>query len=340
MKLTMTGVDHNTPIDLREKLAFTKGEVREALRILCGQGIPAVLLSTCNRTELYCESDHARDWLYRLKRVPFSSLEPVVYGAANRAAAAHLFRVAAGLESRLIGEDQILGQVKDALAMAQEESASAALLNQVFRCAISAAKEVKTARCLSNGSLTAPQRALELMRGWRDNLSGCKALVIGAGNMGRITAQLLCEQNIHVSMTRRRILTEPLEGIQYVDYMERYRVLNEAEIVVSATASPHWTLCASAVRRCNAKERVFVDLAVPRDIDPNISQTPGASLYDIDDIGGGSCEGGARAMEIWAKYETRLSDWLAGREKYSRQAEAAHYTGQRNLGLDGQFENR
>lgn len=325
MKVAMAGVDHKTPIDLREKFAFTDCEARAALRALKARGVCAALLSTCNRTELWLEqrSEAACDpakLLCDLKGI--SGLHAsALYRCANEDAANHLFRVAAGLESRVRGEDQILGQVKAAAEMAIDEQSSGAVLNTLLRVAVTAAKQVKTDLRLSAIPPNAPQIAAELAKGRLGSLQGRSVLIIGDGTMGRMAAETFHTEGAQVLLTRRRHKTDGVEVAcaQRVPYDDRYEYIAHSDVVISATSSPHFTLEGALVSAAlNGSPVVMVDLAVPRDIDPTAATINGVTLYDMDAIGGGEIIGEDEAMAIWAEQSTKFKEWLASRGMYRR----------------------
>lgn len=325
LKVAMAGVDHKTPIDIREKFAFTDGEARAALRALKARGVHAALLSTCNRTELWLEqkSEQVCDpaaLLCALKGIS-GRHAGALYRCADEAAANHLFRVAAGLESRVRGEDQILGQVKAAAEMAIDERSSGAVLNTLMRVAVTAAKQVKTDLRLSAIPPNAPAIAAELAKNALGSLYGQRVLIIGDGLMGRLTAETFHSEGAKVLLTRRRHKTDGVEVAcaQRVPYDDRYEFIAHCAVVISATASPHFTLEGALISAAlNGSPLVMVDLAVPRDIDPAAATISGVTLYDVDAIGGGEMPGEDEAMAIWAQQSAKFYEWHASRTEYRR----------------------
>jgi glutamyl-tRNA reductase len=360
LNLSLAGVDHHTPIDIREKAVFTVSEVIEAINRFKREGISAVILSTCNRTEVYCEAgcaDEAGKLLMSEKDISKS----LIYQKAGKDVTEHLFKVTAGFESLLVGEDQILGQVKDAIAISQGEGCSSGLLNQLFRVAVSAAKEIKTKLFIRPLPVSTPMKALEFVRREFGGMPGTRvepvafgecvfdgsqqcvqnrleALVIGNGQIGMQTASLFSDCGISVTMTKRRDISECAlpAGLRIIPFCDRYDAVGKVDIIVSATASPHFTLdfdnfnMASRVGTAGDSDpkRIFMlDLAVPRDIDPRIGRLYNVRLYDTDDMV--LCPIHKINMEkveqIWDRYRIRLTDWAAGRQEvYAFAANACH----------------
>ena len=290
----MSGLEHSqVPISLRERLSFTKQQTGEMVRKLHSfpQVSGCVLISTCNRTELYlscteevvpgkllCQAAGAEYPLYQDAFVTLSEKDAVQ----------HLMEVAAGIRSRIFGEDQIISQVKDSIAIAREAGAADSVLETLFRSAVSAGKEVRTKVRLTSVPTSAASMAVDLLREKLGDLTGKKALVIGNGEMGRLAASLLRQEGCQVSVTLRtyrhgETIVPP--GCGVVPYDQRFLHMEGCDLLLSATTSPHYTVTVEPLSKLPSLPAVLVDLAIPRDIQPEVGQLPGVSLYNIDDLG-------------------------------------------------------
>lgn len=296
MNIQMIGIDHTTaPVDVRQEFSFTKKATGEALVWLKEQKeiSGAILLSTCNRMELWLSfqegfSGSAKDFLNGIKQTD-NQYGKYLVARRNREAAEHLFRLAGGLESRILGEDQILTQVKEAAAFSRERGGTDQVLEVLFRMAVTAGKKIKTEIPMQKANYSAAHLALEALQAMGESLKGRECLVIGNGEMGRLTALALLEEGAKVTMTVRQYRAGGLqipEGCGKVNYKERYGHLQGCSLIVSATASPNYTITKEELQNirlmAEGQEQIFIDLAVPRDIEPSIEELPGVRLYDID----------------------------------------------------------
>lgn len=290
----MSGLDHSrAPVGLREQLSFTKQQAAEMMgKLRSLPGISGcVLLSTCNRTELYlscvAEADPG-ELLCRAAETEYAPYRDAFVTRSGQETVEHLMAVAAGLCSRIWGEDQIISQVKDAVAIAREAGAADPVLETLFRVAVSAGKAVRSKVRLSAVPTSAAAMAVALLGERLGTLRGRTALVIGNGEMGRLSAALLREAGCQVSVTLRtyrhgETIVPP--GCGVVPYDERFRYMEGCDLVLSATTSPHYTVTADRLSALSALPAVLVDLAIPRDIQPEVAGLPGVSLYNIDDLG-------------------------------------------------------
>jgi len=329
MALIMAGIDYKTAdVDIRGLFSFTAaagGELMEAARALPGvEG--CVLLSTCNRTELYlsCGGDTEPDPVGILCEA--NGISTAAYGGfftlrRQRAAALHLMMLTAGLRSQIRGEDQILAQVKTAVTAARELRCCDGVLETLFRCAVSASKKSKTLAPFSNAEPSVVKRALEVLTNRLGTLENKTALVIGNGEMGKLAASMLAAAGCNVTMTLRSYKRGSVEipaGCGSIPYDDRYRFLPGCDIAVSATSSPHFTLSGEALALCPRIPSLLVDLAVPRDIDPAASALPGITCWNIDTLGG-SAPGGEAAEKLLAikgiveEYMDRFDKWASYR---------------------------
>lgn len=294
MNIIMSGLEHSlAPISLRERLSFTRQQTAEMMsKIQSFSRISGcVLLSTCNRTELYlsCAAEtNPGELLCRAAGAEYAPYKNVFVTRSGKEAAEHLMQVAAGLRSRIFGEDQIISQVKNAIALAREAKTADSVLETLFRSAISAGKEVRTKVRLTSVPTSAAGMAVALLQKKLGELKGKKALVIGNGEMGRLSASLLQQAGCQVSVTLRSYRhgeTIVPAGCSVVPYEERFRYMEDRDILVSATTSPHYTVTAGQLDEILSPPAVMVDLAIPRDIQPEVGGLPGISLYNIDDLG-------------------------------------------------------
>jgi len=287
----MAGLDHRSaPLPVREAFAFTQSRKEEFYAALHSRAglLGAVLVATCNRTELYLSLPEGAGadpfaLLCAGAGVPAAAYRPYARGAAGDEVFRHLAFTACGMESQILGEDQIIAQVKDAVALARACGAADSVLEVLFRTAVTAAKRVKTDIRFPRQGASVATRALELLQPF----GARRVLVIGNGEVGRLVANQLLEQDCAVTMTLRsyRHGAVPVPaGAQSVDYQRRYEVMPDYDAVVSATSSPHCTIEADALAGLAALPRVMIDLAVPRDIDPQVAARWGVTLYNMDTL--------------------------------------------------------
>jgi len=298
--MLVVGLSHRTaPIEVRERLAIPPGEVESALDRL--QRYPeigeAVLLSTCNRVELYVvpqgETVEAERAVTRfMSEVGGREVVPYLWAHRNEAAVQHLFRVAASLDSMVLGEPQILGQLKDAIRRAEKCQAVGPTLSQAMRSALSAAKKVRTETNVGAGQVSVPSVAVDLARQIFDEFAGATALMVGAGEMAESAAKLLARAGARVVVVNRSperaerlaadVGGEPATWDSLTDSLIR------ADIVISSTASPSHVITKKQLKSIRRQRRgrslFLIDIAVPRDVDPRVNDLENVYLYDIDDL--------------------------------------------------------
>lgn len=293
MGIQMVGIDHNlAAIDVRMIFSFTKKQMAEALEQLKQMpGIEGcVLLSTCNRMELWVSTgeDFAGalyERLCEIREVPAEHYREFFTFREGREAVHHLFRLAGGLESRILGEDQIVTQVGEALKFAREYYATDHVMETLFRMAVTAAKKVKTHVELSPADSSVVRTAIETLKAQGKTFRGKRCMVIGNGVMGKLAATALRAEDADVTVTVRQYRSGVVEipkRCKRIDYGLRMSLFGMCDYVVSATVSPNYTLPYELVSASLEHPVVLIDLAVPRDIDPMVREIPGVELYDID----------------------------------------------------------
>lgn len=303
MSIRMIGIDHTlAEVAVREIFSFTKKQAAELMEKWKKReeinGL--VLLSTCNRLEIYFSTEETEEADYCGLLCEEKGVEPEKFRhffcrRTGREAVRHLLSMTAGLESLIVGEDQILGQVKEALSFAREYYAADKVLEVLFRQAVTTGKEVKTKTPLSRANLSSAGEAVESLKRQGAVFAGKKCLVIGNGAMGKLTAQTLLEEGADVTVTVRqyhRGIVDIPPGARRIGYAERYEALGDCDYIFSATSSPNLTLTKEKLleertlkkSKDREEKKIFVDLAVPRDIEPEIGDLPGILLYDVDDF--------------------------------------------------------
>jgi len=301
MALLSLGINHLTaPVDIREKVAFAPEQMTQALHEL--QDIPAVnetvIVSTCNRTEIYCDasSDCAEvitHWLTAHHGIGENSLSPFIYQHSDQEVARHLFRVASGLDSMVLGEPQILGQLKDSYARARDGNAINSILDRLFQHSFSVAKRVRTDTEIGSNPVSVAFAAVSLSKQIFSNLDELHALLIGAGETIELVSRHLKSQQIgsmtiaNRSIERARALADQI-GADAVQINAIPEELVRADIVISSTASQLPILgkgaIESALKQRKHRPVFMVDLAVPRDIEPEASTLQDIYLYTVDDL--------------------------------------------------------
>ena len=294
----LVGLNHRTaPVDVRERISVAEArlpEIAEALtRLPSVEG--ACVVSTCNRVEVLVSStsedvvDTLIDWLADHGRTTREILEPHLYIRRGSDAVTHLFRVASGLDSMLIGEPQIAGQVKKAFAAGSLDPA----LQQLFEQAMHVAKRVRSQTGIGKHAVSVPYAAVELAKKIFGELNGVRVLLLGAGEIGELTAEHFSKQRVRQIFVANKTFERAVElaqrfGGRAVQFNAFEEQLTECDIVIASTAAPHFVIERSQVQRAlearSQRGLFLVDLAVPRNIDPSIAEVDGAFLYNIDDL--------------------------------------------------------
>jgi glutamyl-tRNA reductase len=294
------GTNHRTaPLNIREKMAVSAEKMPAFLEKLRRHIPCGVIISTCNRTEIYTagnDSDSiARDCLDFLKshlRISDRELGKHIYSCKDREAVDHLFRVASGLESMIVGEYEVLSQVSQALAMAEKAGMVNHPLRYLFRSAVKTGRLVRQKTDISKNAMSVSSVAVDLATKVHGDIENCKIVIIGAGEAGRLVIKIARERGasriVVASRTlqRARVLAEKLNGIP-VDHSRVIDEIGDAHIVVTCTGAPHWVLDTARVIKVMDNRNapmVLIDIAVPRNVEPEVKRVDGVSLYNIDDL--------------------------------------------------------
>lgn len=294
MGIIMAGIDHTkASLDVRSLFSFTKKKTAalyDEMRLVSGL-LGCVILSTCNRMELWLSTeDEARlsplSLLCARLELQQSDYEPFFVYREGHEAVEHLFRLAAGMESQIMGEDQIITQVGDALAMARSCYATDKALEVLFRLAVTGAKRVKTEARFTSADQSVIHAALLALEAEGMTFAGKKCMVIGNGMMGRISAQALLDRDAEVTVTVREYrsgIVDIPKGCNRIGYSRRLELLPDCDLVISATSSPNYTLRCDDLLPLEVDHTIpLIDLAVPRDIDPASGKLSWVRLYDVD----------------------------------------------------------
>jgi glutamyl-tRNA reductase len=335
--LLAIGMSHKTaPLALRERIALPEGRAASVLREIVKHDeiYEAVAISTCNRTEVYLvvgdavEAESAAlGSMSRQASVRPTELMEAIYSLRDADAVRHLFEVAAGLDSMIVGEAEVQGQVKRAYELALVEGVTGPISNRLFRDALAAGKRARTETGISRSQASVSSVAVELARATLGELAERTVLVIGAGENGELAARAFHQRGVEtVFVANRRhdraISLAERYGGTAVRFEDMLPALIRADIVVAATASPHQIVgraeLAEVMHDRHGRPLLLIDLAVPRDIDPEVRDIPGATLYDMDDLQRevsrnlGSREAEARkARELVAQEAERFAQWRA-----------------------------
>ena len=300
-KIIVIGFDYkHSPLEVREKVAFTSSGLKKAYEKIKNDAKikETIILSTCNRSEIYAYANDAERGIEYLKafyadffNISSKELQKNIRIRWGFKAVNHIFEVASGFKSMIIGEDQILGQVKDAYKKAIEHKSSAKVLNRLFLDSITTAKKLKTLTGISNNSISVSSIGIKLIEKEIGKLSGKKALIIGLGEMSKIAVKNLLEKNLEkiylTNRTSKKILDlgDESQMIEGIDFKDRYMFINKVDIIISSTAAPHFVLHKDEfLKHYRNQPLCILDLAIPRDVDPLLKDVLGIKIFKIDDI--------------------------------------------------------
>jgi glutamyl-tRNA reductase len=318
MSLVLVGTSHRlAPVEVREKVAFDRDQARDLAHRLAAGGAEVVCLSTCNRTEIYAVAADGE----ALANGALAAA-PDLYRLHDEEAALHLFRVAAGLDSLVPGEGEILGQVRTAY----EDGATGPVLDRLFRQALHAGKKVRAETAIAESPSSVSSAAAALAQQVFGDLDGCRVLLVGAGGVSELAARNLASRGATIGWVASRTLERARElaerhGAEALALDGLAARIAEADIVVASTSAPDFVIKAADVPARRGRPLFLIDLAVPRDIDPAAAELDGVYVYDIDDLEAvvseslsGRRREAERAEAIVAQEAARFRDWQASLE--------------------------
>jgi glutamyl-tRNA reductase len=302
-EVILVGLNYRTaPVEVRERISFPEEELNRYLKAL--RGLPSLsegfILSTCNRVEICAAArdpvkgvDEIKDFLALQHELPLSEFEDTLYVLQGEELVRHLFRVAASLDSMVVGEPQILGQIKEAYRTAHASGTTGTLLNKLLHKAFSVAKRVRTETSVGNRSVSVSVVAVELAKRIFDRLKGREVLIVGAGEMCELAAQHLVHEGVKRVLVTNRTwerameMAERFQG-EAIPFPELPNALLRVDIVISSTSSSGFIVrkeeVSDIIRKRKHSPLFFIDIAVPRDIDPQVNTIDNVYLYDIDDL--------------------------------------------------------
>ncbi|MDA2913647.1 glutamyl-tRNA reductase [Acidobacteriia bacterium AH_259_A11_L15] len=303
MQLSLVGLNHRTaPIEVRERLHFAEKDLPAALHALRERpGVnEALIFSTCNRVEVLARLEDeikalplVSDFLAATRRVARGSFEPLLYHHSQREAIRHVFRVASSLDSMVVGEPQVLGQVKAAYATARAVGSLGGILDEVLTRSFAVAKKVRAETGIATTAVSVSYAAVELARKIFGDLEGRNVFVIGAGKMSELAARHLLHSGAQAIFVANRTYARAQElaqawGGKAIQYDDLLKHISQADIILSSTGAPHYIIKKEHGQRFLAERRnrpmFFIDIAVPRDIDPALNELDNIFVYDIDDL--------------------------------------------------------
>lgn len=334
MTILALGINHRTAsVNVREKVAFQPEQLEAALQSLVQQGAvnESVIVSTCNRTEIYCHAESPElarivDWLATFHQLSAEELHQYIYQHADDEAITHLMSVASGLDSLVLGEPQILGQVKQAYQAARDAGTIGSVFERLFQATFSVAKAVRTETDVGQNAVSVAYAAVNLARHIFSSLDSATVLLIGAGDTAELAARHLKEQGVKRLMVANRTIARAEELTQVTGgephtLTHLPEILPQADIVISSTASPVPVvgkgLVESALRKRRHKPMLLIDLAVPRDIEEQTAELEDIYLYTVDDLQGIVSknirqreEAAAEAKELISRHVETFVAWM------------------------------
>lgn len=344
MDILIVGLSHKTaPVEVREKISFSEEALDDGLKTLVEYPniSEALIVSTCNRVEIYSSApkkniEKARDdiaeFISQYHEVPREQLDPHLYVLSGEEAVKHIFRVSSSLDSMVVGEPQILGQVKDAYTCAAHVQATGNVLNRLLHKAFSVAKRVRTETRIATSAVSISFAAVELAKKIFGELDGKTVMLIGAGEMAELSAKHLLNNGVaHIMVANRtferaKALAEEFDGSAiHFDDLEQQMEL--ADIVISSTGAPttiiNKKMVKGVIKRRRRRPMFFIDIAVPRDIEPDVNDVENVYSYNIDDLEGvvqtnikTREKEAARAEDIVEQEVTQFREWLRSRDAF------------------------
>ena len=339
MKLTVIGLNHQTaPLAIREQLAFAAAALPEAVRDLSvNAAAETVILSTCNRTELYCVGDAEMiiNWLAHYQGVNAADIRPYLYTLGCSETIRHAFRVACGLDSMVLGEAQILGQMKEAVRIAREQGSISTWLNALFQRTFQAAKEVRSLSGVGDNVVSMASAAVRMAEQSVGDISRLNVLFVGAGEMNESVATYFAAKQPRSLMVANRTLTRAANlcsklgnGAQACKLEALPEILHRYDIIISCTGSElpvitrEMVAQAAAQRSNHQKTQFMLDLAVPRDIEAEVAQLPHIALFTVDDMAERVAHGkearAAAAAQAEAMVQAKVNEFVAWQQSRQR----------------------
>jgi len=339
MKLTVIGLNHQTaPLAIREQLAFSAAALADAVRDLSvNAAAEAVILSTCNRTELYCVGDAEMiiNWLAHYQGVNAADIRPYLYTLGCSETIRHAFRVACGLDSMVLGEAQILGQMKEAVRIAREQGSISTWLNALFQRTFQAAKEVRSLSGVGDNVVSMASAAVRMAEQSVGDISRLNVLFVGAGEMNESVATYFAAKQPRSLMVANRTLTRAANlcsklgnGAQACKLEALPEILHRYDIIISCTGSElpvitrEMVAQAAAQRSNHQKTQFMLDLAVPRDIEAEVAQLPHIALFTVDDMAERVAHGkearAAAAAQAEAMVQAKVNEFVAWQQSRQR----------------------
>jgi len=329
MNLIVVGLSHKTaPIEIREKLSFPSQEIKIPLQKIVNlpEIYEGVILSTCNRVEVFLSSRDTEKAIQEIKnfladyhQIPLGEITPHLYFYVDQEAVKHVFRVASSLDSMVVGEPQILGQMKDAYRWAVECKATGSILNRLLHKAFFVAKRVRTETNIGSSAVSVSFATVELARKIFDKIDEKNILLIGAGEMAELITQHLTSNGVQDLFVANRTFEKAHNlvkqfGGRAVGFDDISVYLPQADIVISSASASHFVITpeqtATSLKIRKNKPMFMIDIAVPRTIDPRINDIPNVYLYDIDDL-----EGIVEANKLQRQNEARKAEEIVEKEK-------------------------
>lgn len=331
MNVLMLGLSHATaPLEVRERVAFSGEGLATGLSRMMGYPglLEGVILSTCNRTELYAVAtdpaqghEALRTFMVEDQGVPAGIVTQYFQRLEGEVVTAHLFRTAAGLESQIVGEGQILAQVRDAQAVAQAQRTLGGRLGPLFRYALKAGKRVRSETEISRGAVSISSAAVEQAREALGGLDGKVVMILGSGKAGELAAHLLSSCNPGTIFVANRTLESAQKlasqiGGQAIPFHAMQEALERIDMLFCSTGAPHYVLTANDLTRVferrNGRPLLIFDVSVPRNIDPAIAHQQGVSLYDVDDLQSVAIRNRAERLELVQRAEAIVNAEIEG----------------------------
>ena len=334
MQIVVAGIDHTTaPIALRERLAFSPSQIPQVLEAARHVAHENVLLCTCNRLEWYavgpaeCDRMTLLAMLSEASQIEIEELQVHSYYFTHEEAERHLFEVACGLQSLVLGEVQIQGQVAEALELAHRSNTAGPITSALFRAALVAGKRARSETGISRSAASVSHVAVQLVRRLFPRLNEASILLIGSGQMSELAARILCDNGARRLRIMNRTQDHAIElaqrfGAEHRSFGELADALVEADVVLSSTSAPHAIITGDFMQRVMEQRAgrplLLIDIALPRDVDPAVAALPGVHLYNLDDLQAGVSQGIEMRMQEVEHVQSIIAEELGAFERWLR----------------------